>query len=174
MNEALRIVLTGLIVLLIQVGTGPLLEVFHVRPDLILIYCLLVTLRHGRIAGLATGFLLGLALDFLSLGYLGVYALCKSSLSFWTGVCLDNRVGSVALGWWLFILAVASVLQGLAVGILAPQGLDPVLGAFILQIVLPGTLYTSIAGLLWAVAPMGARSRGPLAPAATRGRRSLR
>jgi len=174
MNEHLKIGLIAAVVLVVQVATGPLLSLGGARPDFILIFVLLVALQRGRITGLMTGFFAGLALDFTSLGYIGVFALCKSSLAFWTGVWLDDRVGSVAIGWWMFILTAAAFLQGLVVGVIVGPGGDMSLTAYILQVVIPSTIYTSIVGFLWAIAPMGARSRGPLAPASTRGRRSLR
>lgn len=172
MSEIFRALLIGAGILLVQVGTGPLLQLFGVRPDFTLIYILLVTLKHGRKFGLIIGFVLGWILDFLSLGTIGVNALILSSLAFWIGISLDNRVGSVALGWWIFLLAAASMLQGAITGFLTPQG-----GSFIIyffRFVLPGTLYTLFAGLLWAIAPMGTRSRGPLAPASNRGRRNYK
>jgi len=171
MNEIFRILLIGAGILLVQVGTGPLLQLFDVRPDFILIYTLLVTLRHGRKTGLVVGFVFGLILDFLSIGPIGVNALINSSIAFWIGIWVDNRVGSVAMGWWLFILACAATIQGIMIGIFIPQGNSPDIFTFTLRFVLPGTIYTLFAGLLWAIAPMGTRSRGPLAPANTRGRR---
>ncbi len=174
MNEIFRTILIGAGILLIQVGTGPLLQLFDVRPDFILIYTLLVTLRYGRKSGLLIGFILGLLLDFLSLGPIGVNALINSTLAFWIGIWVDNRVGSVAIGWWLFLLASASIVQGIFIGVVSPLGDDSNILTYIFRFVLPGTLYTLIAGLLWAVAPMGTRSRGPLAPANTRGRRTYK
>jgi len=174
MNDAIKIGLVAAGVLLIQVATGPLLSLGGARPDFVLIFVLLMALQRGRIVGLWTGFFAGLALDFVALGYIGVFALCKSTLAFWTGVWLDDRVGSVAIGWWMFILMTASFLQGAVVGVIVGPGGDMSLTSYLLQIVIPSTLYTGFVGFLWAVAPMGARSRGPLAPASTRGRRSLR
>ncbi len=171
MSEILKALLIGAGILLIQIGTGPLLQLYDVRPDFTLIYTLLITLRHGRKIGLMIGFILGLILDFLSLGPIGINALVNSTLAFWIGIWLDNRVGSVAVGWWIFLLAIASLGQGIAIGILSPQGEYPDFLVYVLRYVIPGTLYTLTAGLLWAIAPMGTRSRGPLAPAITRGRR---
>jgi len=171
MNEIFRILLIGAGIILAQIGTGPLLQLFGVRPDFILIYTLLITLRHGRKTGLIVGFVFGLILDLLSLGPIGVNAFVNSSLAFWIGIWVDDRVGSVAVGWWLFILATAATIHGLAVNILSPQIQSPDLFAHFFRFVLPGTFYTLVAGSLWAMAPMGARSRGPLAPAHTRGRR---
>ncbi len=160
--------------MLIQVGTGPLLQLFDVRPDFVLIYTLLVTLRHGRKIGLIIGFVFGLILDLLSVGPIGVNALANSTLAFWIGIWVDNRVGSVAMGWWLFLLAGASLVHGIFIGFLSPQGASSDIFRYFLRFVIPGTIYTLIAGLLWAIAPMGTRSRGPLVPANTRGRRQYK
>ena len=173
MSEILKVAGMAALVLIFQVAAGPMLQVVGARPDFLLIYVLLITLQRGRIAGLATGLLAGLAMDFISVGAIGVYALAKSTIAFWTGMWLDDRVGSVALGWWMLILFAASAGQGIFVGSVSGSGqLEFIPHLF--RIVIPSTLYTCLVGLFWAIAPMGARSRGPLAPQLTRGRRSLR
>jgi rod shape-determining protein MreD len=174
MSEPVRIILWGFAVLLVQIGSGTFFDILGIRPDFILIYVLLTTLRHGRITGLLTGFGLGLLLDYLSIGTLGVHALAKSSLAFWVGMWLDNRVGSVALGWWVLILGGAFVIQGTIISFVSPLSQQLGYPGYFTRYILPGTIYTCLAGLLWAVAPMGTRSRGPLAPAYNRGPRSLR
>jgi len=172
MNDRLKIAVWAVIVLFIQVTSGPLLSLGGARPDFLLIYILLTALQQGRLAGLIAGFFSGLALDFLSLNVVGAHALLKSSLAFWLGFWLDERVGSVSIGWWMFILAGASLLQGFGISFIAGSGVE--MTEYTLTVILPSTLYTCFIGLLWAIAPMGARSRGPLAPATTRGRRAIR
>lgn len=174
MNEQLKTALFGLLVIFIQIGSGPLLQIAGAKPDFMLIWVLLVALQRGRLYGLVVGVLGGLTLDFVSIGPLGTHALAMSSIAFWLGVWLDSRVGSVPIGWWLMILAGASMAEGMFMGFFNVYLGEASYSAYVFLTVLPATIYTVIVGTIWALAPMGARSRGPLAPATVRGRRSLR
>lgn len=169
--KTLRIAAGGLVVLILQISLSQILTFFDARPDLLLIYLLHVTLRHGRYAGLLTGFCLGLAQDALSLGTLGVIALLKCNIGFWMGVWFEGRVSALSTGWWMVFLSFAALFQNFIAGLFYVGG--TAYSDYVLWVVIPTTVYTCLLGLLWALAPTGERST-PMIGSSSRVKRESR
>lgn len=70
----------ALAALVLQASVLPHLQVAHVRPDLLLVLCLMAGLTHGPRAGALTGFWIGLAQDLLAGRFLGLFILSKAAL----------------------------------------------------------------------------------------------
>jgi rod shape-determining protein MreD len=68
--------------LLVQVSLIPLLTVYEIAPDLLLIGVVFSAIRHGAIAAIITGFLAGLAQDAVATHLYGLQALAKAVAGF--------------------------------------------------------------------------------------------
>lgn len=68
--------------LLVQVSLIPLLTIYEIAPDLMLIGVVLSAIRHGAIAAIVTGFVAGLAQDAVSTHLYGLQALAKAVAGF--------------------------------------------------------------------------------------------
>ena len=74
------------ICLVLQTTLVPLMSIFGIQPDLIIIVLALMCLQYGMTAGIYAGFFLGLLLDIYSPSLLGQNALAKTVLGFFFGV----------------------------------------------------------------------------------------
>ncbi len=106
----------GLGVLLLQILLSEFLTIRGLRPDFMLIFVLIVSLRSGSLAGVVAGFSLGLMEDLLSAGsLLGLAPLTKSLTGFMVGR-LQGRyitmnpisfhtiwIGVVAIHFFIFV-----------------------------------------------------------------------
>ncbi len=79
------------ICLVLQTTLVPLMSIFGIQPDLIIIVLALLCLEYGMTAGIYTGFFLGLLLDTYSPSLLGQNALAKTLLGFFFGI-FNERV----------------------------------------------------------------------------------
>jgi rod shape-determining protein MreD len=70
---------------LVQNSVAPLVQIAGVPPDIPLILTVLFAIRQGTERGCLTGFGLGLTQDLLGSGLVGVHALTKSMVGFFTG-----------------------------------------------------------------------------------------
>ena len=78
--------MVGLGVLLLQILLSDFLTIRGLRPDFMLIFVIIVSLRSGSLAGVVAGFSFGLFEDFLSAGSLmGLAPLTKSLTGFMIG-----------------------------------------------------------------------------------------
>jgi len=154
----LLVALGGAGILIAHIALSHLITIAGARPDILLIYILWATLRYGRWTGLWLGFFLGLSQDALSLGPLGIMAFLKSNLAFWLAVWLEGRAGTISSGWWMTFVALTSLLQFTLAGLFAGV---PDYAVYFLWTAIPAMLYTVLAGLIWALAPLGPRPVGP-------------
>ena len=155
LNEMLQLSVWGIFILLIQVAVAPLLELKGIRPDLLLIFVITVTIRRGCYAGLATGFAAGFAQDLVSIGFIGVMALSKSTVAFWSGKWLANRDTTLSPAGWLILITLAALFQGFFTSLFILQGSEVSLINNLFYNVIPVSVYTGIIGFIWALAPLG-------------------
>ncbi|MEE2877005.1 MAG: rod shape-determining protein MreD [Candidatus Neomarinimicrobiota bacterium] len=86
MVNCVIIAASGLGVLLLQILLSDFLTIRGLRPDFMLIFVIVVALRNGSLAGVVTGFSLGLVEDLFSAGSLmGLVPLTKSLTGFLIG-----------------------------------------------------------------------------------------
>jgi len=71
-----------LIVYALQSAIIPVLTISQIRPDLFLILVVIISLREGRLAGMLSGFGIGLLNDLMLPGTLGLNALAKTFVGF--------------------------------------------------------------------------------------------
>ena len=86
-----RYIIFGLSATILQILLSDLLSIKLIRPDFILIFLLYLTIWEGRIAGIITGFLLGLLVDFVGVAsYFGLSALLYTGFTYILGVIYNK------------------------------------------------------------------------------------
>jgi len=151
-SEIIKIAVWGIVVLLFQIGTSSLFEIRGIRPDFMLIWTIIVTVKYNRYFGLAAGFFAGLGQDALMIGFMGVQTLTKNSIAFWFGVWLDRKEGKLsAIGWTVVFLLI--LLHESFTSIFYLQGSSVSFGSNFISTVIPTTLYTGTVGFLWGLSP---------------------
>ena len=83
--RVLKYVLFFVLLLAAQLVLVPLLSIYDVYPDVLLIGVMLVAIRHGAVAAIITGFLVGLAQDGVGSHIYGLQALSKAVAGFIAG-----------------------------------------------------------------------------------------
>ena len=160
LSEIAGIFALGLIVLVAQIGIAPLMDVNGVRPDLMLVFVMALTIRRGAYAGLVAGFAAGLAQDIVSLGFIGVLAFTKSTVAFWSGTWLERREAPLGPVGWLVLLTLAASVQDFVASLFLLQGSRIGLVEYFINTVLPASIYTGIFGFIWSIIPFARRRTG--------------
>jgi rod shape-determining protein MreD len=102
---------------LLQTTLLPFVAVRGVKPDLVLVILVFVSIRKGAMTGQVSGFLSGLAEDFLSLSPLGFHALIRTCMGFFYGLTAGNIfVDPILIPPVLVVIA--TLFKGLASSIL--------------------------------------------------------
>ncbi|MDP8240742.1 MAG: rod shape-determining protein MreD [Candidatus Hatepunaea meridiana] len=153
--EIVKTFIYGVIVLIAQIGLSPLLEISGVKPDLLMIFVMLLMVRNGAYAGLIAGFMAGIAQDLISIGITGVLALAKSTIAFWLGRLLGGQDTSLKPTGWFLLLSLASLVHNFFVSLFLLQGSDIGLFEYLIKNVIPSSLYTGIIGYIWILLPFG-------------------
>ncbi|MCF7809882.1 rod shape-determining protein MreD [bacterium] len=154
-GETLKYAIWGVAVLIAQIALSPLLEIRGIHPDLLLIYVIVITFKKGKYAGLIIGFIAGFAQDSLSLEFLGVMSLSKSTVAFWAGKWLENREKVVNLSGWFVLLLITAFGQDFISSLFILQGSHIGVFEYVLRNVVPTAVYTTVIGSLWFIAPFG-------------------
>jgi rod shape-determining protein MreD len=144
--NSLRLSLTVLLALIVQLTLVDHIAIFSVRPDLTVLIVVLLGLRGGSLTGTLGGFLLGLLQDLLTPATLGMNMLAKSILGYLSGRLGSSLVLPIPLYAPLFL---AAVLFHDAIYLLAYTRLDPArfFRVFFVQSV-PTALYTAAVGVI--------------------------
>ncbi len=127
MDRTFRFVLVSALLLaaavILQSTALEYVAIRGVKPDLALIVLVFVAVHGGPMAGQVSGFIAGLAQDFLSLPPLGMSALVRTTIGFIYGRLQGALAAGSVLAPVLLVL-LATVLKGalmwLAAGLFAP------------------------------------------------------
>ena len=147
MGQTVKTIVVIVGVFAAQLYLAEMMEVWHIRPDFILVLLVFISARYGRIPGILFGFTAGLLQDAMgSLSVLGANALAKSivgytlgtlngTLAVWTPRLVNLYVYGTLVGHAIIYQTVMS--QGLQVSfgmLLARIGLE----AFISSVIVTG------------------------------------
>ena len=153
-----RTLLTGLLLILLQITLLNLLSIKGIRPDLIVLFVVSRALAEGPTAAVAWGFGLGLALDIVSGTQPGLGALAYSL----AGFCCGQISSGKGITWLRYI---ATLLLGAVITFAIffyfrePWNqvgwTEPLLAYTI-----PGVIYTWCLGLIWALSPFSSLKTG--------------
>ncbi len=123
MPNPVRLLLVGLGVVLLQWLVFDRLLLWGAYADVVLLFVALQGVRYGRVVGTVTGFLTGLAMDFLTAGTpFGLFAMLKTLVGFLVGYFRAEQGENLRvypMQAFLGALAVALVHNGLLVITLA-------------------------------------------------------
>ena len=142
MRERALLVALGLAVLLGQALLQGMLPPF-IRPDLLLVFALVLGLREGATFGLLLAFLAGFAVDALSGAPLGLFALLRGTACAATRALDGALYLRAAAPWAVFVAAYAAVdllLMGLCLYWFLPGSTLP---WTTLLLRMPGVAFTS-------------------------------
>ena len=96
--------------LILQTTLIPVLAVYGVQPDLIIVALFFLCLKYGVLPGIYTGFLLGLSLDLYSPLMLGQHALAKTVIGFFMGL-FNEKMMKIDPVVKVIILAVGFIIH---------------------------------------------------------------
>ena len=147
----IKVLLTGLLFILLQITLLNLITIQGIKPDLIVLFVVGRALAEGPTAGIIWGFGLGLLLDTISGGPTGLGALAYSMAGFTSGQIGSGRTRT-QLRYLITLALGAAVSFGVFYYFQQPWNVigwgEPLLTA-----TLPGILYTWILGLIWILTP---------------------
>lgn len=142
----LFLILVGIFTLVFQSTLGHLLQVSGVQPDFILIFVVWTALRMGSVAGVMTGFFMGVILDIYAWNTLGAQAMAFSIVGYIAGFA-EQRFVSLDLVTKVLILAGTFILHDLLHSISVHLNQDAIIQVLLFKTV-PEGIYTLIFGAI--------------------------
>lgn len=141
--KALSLVILALI---LQLTLVRIISIGAIKPDLVMVVLVGVSLRYGNLVGLYCGFLVGLVQDVYSIDTLGANILAKCLVGYAVGL-FDERVLKIMPVTKVVFLALAFAVHEVVFA-LAARLEGPQLFHFLLQRSLPSGIYTLLVGSL--------------------------
>ena len=144
-TNIIYILLIGMLSLLLQAFFVPIIEIGVWRPDIVLLAVLYIGYRNGVIAGILSGFVLGLLQDSMSPLPLGMTSLVNSIIGFAAG---QIRQFKLAYNARIFASVILILIQGCIFYFFYQFRGEVNYGYLLLTRVFPNTIYTFLIGLL--------------------------
>ncbi|MEE9118868.1 MAG: rod shape-determining protein MreD [Calditrichia bacterium] len=144
-TNIIYIVIIGLVALLLQAFFVPIIEIGVWRPDVVLLGVLYIGYRYGIIAGILSGFILGILQDSMSPLPLGITSLANSVIGFAAG---QIRQFKLAYNARILASVILILLQGCIFYFFYQLRAETTFGYLLLTRVFPNTIYTFLIGLL--------------------------
>ncbi len=114
-------------------------------PDILIIWVVYIALTKGQMSGLLAGFAIGLFVDLISGGVLGLSALTKALAGFSAGYFFNENKTEQTLSTWKFVIAVgiSALLHNVIYFVIFLQGTD--VGWWLALVLhgIPSTFYTT-------------------------------
>lgn len=142
------VIISALVAVVLQIVIAPAITVFGVVPNIVMIVVIINAMHNGPLRSTILGFILGLFMDFCSLGPIGAMALVLTILAY--AVSSLNKgflTGGILVDMVIMIAAVAAG-EFLVSVVYAVVGANPEFLFSLVQRVLPGIVYDVIIGLL--------------------------
>ena len=134
-----------IIALLIQLTLINSVTILGLKPDLIMVVVVVFSLLKGEKEGTISGFATGLLQDIFSTGLLGINALAKTVIGFFSGIIKEKIFHEHLLFIIPVITFIASLIQSiLIILLLRAFGTEYDLAWSLKQIALPEALYSSL------------------------------
>ena len=131
----------------LQLTFIPLLAVYGIKPDIILIYVICLSFKEGRIWGTIAGFLIGLVEDFFSAGFIGLNALTKSFTAFIAHTFPKEIFGSRVLQTGV-LLFFCGFIHDFLFNLIYSLGTGIGIVHIVFRFAIPTALYTALVGML--------------------------
>ncbi len=135
-----------IIALILQQTVVKLISIGNIRPDLVLVVLVAISLRYGTVVGLFSGLFIGIIQDVYAIETLGANALAKCLVGYFTGL-FDEKVLKIMPATKIFFLGIAFFLHDLVYGF-AVNLSWPVLAEALLRYSIPSAIYTLLLGAL--------------------------
>jgi len=131
-----------------------LIEIEGIKPDILLILCVWISLREGRFVGTIFGFSNGLIFDIITISVIGTNALTKTVASFLAGTFHQAGKEEILLKSmnFLFILFITSAIHNVIYYFFYINVIEEELLSFLLRYGVASALYTTVLGtipMLW-------------------------
>lgn len=122
---------------------------YEITPDIVLIGLVFISIRKGKIAGSAGGFVAGLIIDFLSFSFLGLMALSKTASGFLAGFFNNESKLERYLSSYIFVLIVffCSLVNNVIYFMMYFQGTTLAPVDILLRYVIPTAVYTAFVSI---------------------------
>ncbi|MEN8191656.1 MAG: rod shape-determining protein MreD [Bacteroidota bacterium] len=149
----IKTVIIFLFLTLFQLTVIPLISIYNVVPDLLLILVVIYSLKYGQLKGTVFGFLVGLFFDLFSGGLLGSAMFSKTLAGFVAGYFHKEEFEEIFSNLILFIsiLFISALIDSLFYAILGSAEVEL---NFILLIFTNGVfpaVYTALFGLAYSL-----------------------
>ncbi|MCX7875561.1 MAG: rod shape-determining protein MreD [Melioribacteraceae bacterium] len=153
MINYLKPILIFIPILIIQLVVIPLISVYEIVPQLILLLLVYYTLIGGQIYGMILGFIFGLFFDLFSNGVLGASALAMTISMFIVGYFYsENRITeNISTYLFLFYLFISSVIYFLIYSEVGNFNPDTKLRVILFEGTFLPAVYTTLFGILLVV-----------------------
>lgn len=151
-KRILKYILMFSVFLVLQITLIPLLAVYDVYPDLLLVGVILSATRHGTVPAILTGFLVGLAQDITASQLYGLQALSKSVAGFVAGSLSANKVKfdlQITTGIVLVTALAHNLIRDGVYYIHEGYGFFPLLFRYVVPNAIYTTALAAIVQILW-------------------------
>jgi rod shape-determining protein MreD len=132
--------------LILQQTLVQLVSIGSVKPDLVMVVLVAVSMRYGSLVGLFSGLAIGLVQDVYAIDALGANALAKCLVGYGTGL-LDEKVIKVMPATKVLFLGVAFLVHDLVYSLAAGFHGEAFWSALLTRTV-PSGIYTLLLGSL--------------------------
>lgn len=132
---------------ILQITIIPLVSVFDVIPDLLIILLVFYTIQFGQMFGTVYGFLIGLLFDLLSGGLLGASMFSKTFTGFVVGYFHnENKVEDYLRSYWfIFIVFIAAMADRFIISVILLSDMSiNIFGLIFTNGILPGIFTASV------------------------------
>jgi rod shape-determining protein MreD len=140
-----RILLTALVILILQVTVVHSMEILGASPDLIIILLIALVMERGPVTAVIMGFCLGFLQDLGNASFLGMNALAKSIIAYGVSRFAQGFLPESILFKGFLIFAVSLVNDILVLIITTFSFIDILVGFF--RFSLLSALYTALVGM---------------------------
>lgn len=152
----MRFLITGLIFVIaifLQYTFADLMAIAGVKPNFILIYLVVLSIKYGRLFGGIAGFIMGIIEDSIFTAIFGLNALCKSFVGFFVTSIPTSMFGTALLNTGI-LLFIADLFHDFLYNWIYSFGSGTGAVYLLFRFAIPGALYTSLVGMIiWAILP---------------------
>ncbi|MFH1862473.1 MAG: rod shape-determining protein MreD [bacterium] len=147
----IRDLLTGFILIVLQITLVPFISIYDVRPDIVLPFIVIRSFHQGSVAGVMWGFCLGFLLDALGSGLPGLGSLVYSIIGFLCGH-IGTQTSYTRMNLTIALTLCAILEFFILLYFYEPWDKIGWLNSILFR-TLPGIAYTCLVGLLWTLLP---------------------
>ncbi|MCB2199550.1 rod shape-determining protein MreD [bacterium] len=159
MNRTRTLIIALVVAVLLQASVIPYLAIGIIRPNVPVLVLAFTAARRGPYFGVIAGFLVGLGVDLLSTGFLGLSSFSFSIVGFLIGKVFYSDV-PMSVGRWAVASGVATVVWAILFMYIYTLGTQAGLLAVLMRQAVPTALYTWVIGMFWAISPLYERRGG--------------